>query len=103
MAPKFKDFIEDVPGGWMVGLGAVVLAPIVAPALSKAGKPLAKAAIKGGLRIYEQSRGAIAEASEVFEDLVAEVQAELADEREQRQLSVDHVANPTEAPSEFGE
>ncbi len=81
VASKFKDFIEDVPGGWVAGIGAIVLAPIVVPALAKAGKPLAKAAIKGGLRLYEQGKGAIAEAGEVFEDLVAEAQAELADER----------------------
>lgn len=87
MASKFKDFLEDVPGGWIVGIGAIVAAPIVAPVLAKAGKPLAKAVIKGGLRLYEQSKGAIAEVGEVFEDLVAEAQAELADER-QEELSV---------------
>ena len=81
MASKIKDFIEDIPGGWVVGISAIVLAPIVAPVLVKAGKPLAKAAIKRGLRLYEQGKGAIAEAGEVFEDLVAEAQSELADER----------------------
>ena len=88
MASKFKDFIEDVPGGWVVGIGAIVLAPIVV----KAGKPLAKAAIKRGLWLYEQSKGAIAEAGEVFEDLVAEAQAELADERRE-ELSAELSAN----------
>jgi hypothetical protein len=94
--------MEDVPGSWVVGIGAVVLAPIIAPALAKAGKPLAKAAIKGGFRIYEQSRGAIAEAGEVFEDLVAEVQAELADEHQQGTLPGDYIANTTEATPESG-
>jgi hypothetical protein len=89
MAPKFKDFLEDVPGGWVAGIGAIVLAPIVVPVLARAGKPLAKAAIKGGLRLYEQSRGAIAEAGEVLEDLMAEAQAELADERRQADLEAD--------------
>lgn len=83
MAPKFKDLIEEIPGGWAAGIGALVLAPIIVPALAKAGKPLVKAALKGGLRLYEKSRGAIAEAGEVLEDLVAEAQAELADERAQ--------------------
>lgn len=92
MASKFKEFIEDVPGGWVVGIGAIVLAPIVAPIVVKAGKPLAKAAIKRGLRLYKQSKGAIAEAGEVFEDLVAEAQAELADERRE-ELSAELSAN----------
>ena len=87
LGSKFKDFMEDVPGGWVVGIGAIVLAPIVAPVLVKAGKPLAKAAIKRGLQLYEQSKGAIAEAGEVFEDLVAEAQAELADERQAELLA----------------
>ena len=103
MASKFKDFIEDVPGSWIMGIGAIVLAPIVAPVLAKAGKPLAKAAIKQGLRLYEQSKGAIAEAGEVFEDLVAEAQAELADERQQEEdLSADF-STAVEATAEVSE
>jgi hypothetical protein len=83
VAPKVKDLLEDLPGGWVAGIGVLVLAPIAAPALAKAAKPLAKAAIKRGLSLYEQGKGAIAEAGEIIEDLVAEAQAELADERAQ--------------------
>jgi hypothetical protein len=99
MALKFKDFIEDVPGGWVAGMGALVLAPIVVPALAKAGKPLAKAAIKGGLRLYEESKGALLEAGEIFEDLVAEAQAEMADERAHAEAdysTIDTKAEPSE-------
>lgn len=94
MAPKLKTWMEDFPGGWVVGVGVLVLAPIVVPTLAKAGKPLAKAAIKGGLRLYENSKGAIAEAGEIFEDLVAEAQAEMADERAQTAADYAEIITP---------
>ena len=103
MVSKFKDFIEDVPSGWVVGIGAIMLAPVVAPVLAKAGKPLVKTAIKRGLRLYEQSKGAIAEAGEVFEDLVAEAQAELADERQPEALSTDFSTAVEAAAAEVSE
>lgn len=96
MAPKFKDLMEEIPGGWVAGIGVLVVAPLVAPVLMKAGKPLAKAALKGGLRLYEKGRGAIAEAGEVFEDLVAEAQAELADERAQTAASAQIIETTAE-------
>lgn len=99
MASKFKDFVDDFPGGWVVGIGAVLLSPIVAPMVAKAGKPLAKAAIKNGLRLYEESKGAIAEAGEVLEDWIAEAQAELAEERQQEDFFDDYTM-VTEPPAE---
>lgn len=55
-----------------LGLGGVVLAPILLPIL----KPVAKATIKGGVKLYEHSKAALTEAGEMLEDLVAEVKAE---------------------------
>jgi hypothetical protein len=49
--------------------------------LGEVGKPLTKAAIKEGLLLYEKSKEAMAEVAEVFEDLVAEAKAELAQEQ----------------------
>ena len=51
----------------LAGLGTLVLAPLVIPAVSKAGKSVAKTAIKGGLSIYEGGK-----------ELVSEARAELA-------------------------
>ncbi|WP_199247264.1 DUF5132 domain-containing protein [[Phormidium] sp. ETS-05] len=81
MALKIGDLLEEtgIPGV-AAGIGALVLAPILIPAVAKIGKPVAKAAIKTGILFYEKTKGAIAEAGEVFEDMVAEAQAELADE-----------------------
>ncbi len=89
MAFKVEDLFEDlgIPG-IAAGLGAVVLAPVLIPAVAKASKPVAKALIKGGIIAYEKSRNAIAETGEVLEDLVAEVKAELAEEEAQPSLEL---------------
>ncbi|WP_013324225.1 DUF5132 domain-containing protein [Gloeothece verrucosa] len=80
--------------GIAAGLGAIVLTPLVIPAVAKVGKPVAKAAIKGSIVLYEKSRGVLAEAGEVFEDLVAEAKVELAEEQTPNSVTVD---TPSEA------
>jgi hypothetical protein len=40
-------------------------------------KPLAKAAIKGGIVLYDKSREKLEESKEIIEDLVAEVKSEM--------------------------
>ena len=52
--------------------------------VAKASKPIAKSVLKGGILAYQKSRSLIAETGEVIEDLVAEVQAEIASEQEQQ-------------------
>lgn len=87
MAMKLGDWFEDLgTSGMVAGIGAIVLAPVIIPAIAKASKPLAKAVIKGGIVAYQKSRTLMAETGEVLEDLVAEVQAELASETEQQNL-----------------
>jgi hypothetical protein len=73
-------FEGGVPG-LAVGVGAALLAPIVLPLVAQVGKPLTKAAIKEGLLMYEKSKEALAEVTEVFEDIVAEAKAELAQDQ----------------------
>lgn len=83
MAPKIVDFVEDAGApGIIAGIGAVLLAPIVLPLAAGVGKPIAKSLIKGGITLYEKSRGAFAELGETFEDIVAEARAELAEEKQ---------------------
>ena len=82
---KVEDLLEDVGiPGIAAGVGAIVLSPILIPAVAKATKPVAKALIKGGIIAYKKSKSAIAETGEVLEDLVAEVNAELAEEELQQ-------------------
>jgi hypothetical protein len=63
--------------GLAIGIGAAVIAPQLIPALAGVIKPIAKAAIKGGLVLYEKGKEAVAEAGEMVEDIVAEVKAEM--------------------------
>ena len=60
------------------GITALVLAPIVLPVAAGVNNPLGKAALKNSIVIAEKVKEAVAQTQEVFEDLVAEVQAELA-------------------------
>ncbi len=71
-----KDIAEDLG---VPGITAIVLLPVLIPAAGKAAKPLAKATIKGGIVLYEQGKGVIANVGETLEDLIAESQAELAE------------------------
>ena len=63
------------------GLIGVALAPAIAPALGRVARPAAKAGIKAGLVLFERGRMAAAELRETVEDITAEVQAELHEER----------------------
>jgi hypothetical protein len=62
----------------LIGAAAVILAPIVVPAVLAGMRPLAKAAIKGGVLVFDKTREVFAEAEEQMSDLVAEARAELA-------------------------
>lgn len=72
---------ENAVIGIFIGLGAAVLAPVVLPVLAAVAKPLTKSAMKGGILLYQKGKETFAEAGELFEDLSAEVQAELAEEQ----------------------
>lgn len=71
----------------LIGIGAVALAPIILPAVAKIGKPIVKAAIKTSLNLYEKSQGVVAEAGEMFWDVVAESKAELTAEAQQQLMN----------------
>ena len=65
-------------GNIAVGAAVVLLAPMVIPIVGGIVRPFAKAAIKGGLMMYEKGREMVAEAQESVEDLAAEAKAEMA-------------------------
>lgn len=71
---------SETAKGLAIGVGVALLAPVVVTSLLGASRPLARAAIKSGLILYEKGREAAAEFSEVVEDLVAEARAELAEQ-----------------------
>ena len=75
------DLKDNVGSGLLIGIGAAVLAPVVLPILASIAKPVAKAAVKGGIMLYEKGKEVAAEAEEMFEDIVAEVKSEMAEEQ----------------------
>lgn len=70
-------FKGNIISGLAIGVGTALLAPVIIPVLASIAKPLAKAAIKGGITVYEKNKEFLAETAEVIEDLVAEAKAEL--------------------------
>ncbi len=74
--------------GLAIGLVVIVLAPAIAPAIAAVVRPVAKASIKSAIILYEKTLELITEAKESVEDLAAEVQAELAEERRQQTLKL---------------
>jgi hypothetical protein len=74
----FDDLLKgDAGKGLAIGIGAAILAPLLLPVIATAARPVARAAIKTGIILYEKGREAAAEFGEVMEDLVAEARAEL--------------------------
>jgi hypothetical protein len=71
-------FKGDTGKGLAIGLGAAILAPVAFAILSGAGRPVARAAIKSGILLFEKGREKAAEFGEVMEDLAAEARAEIA-------------------------
>jgi uncharacterized protein DUF5132 len=74
----WEDITERLEGkGWLgVGIGAVILAPVLIPALGRGLRPVAKGAIKGYLTVAEKARELFAETGEQLQDLVAEAKSE---------------------------
>jgi hypothetical protein len=75
-------FVEDLFKGSAVtsvavGVGALLLAPTILPAVGRVIRPAAKAVIKGGMVFYRET---LAEVGEVAGDLFAEARAELEHE-----------------------
>lgn len=79
--------VDDIKGGGLatvvVGAVAILLAPVVVPAVAQAARPLLKEAIKGGMLCFQKGREAMAEVGEMFEDIVAEARAEVESGRAQ--------------------
>lgn len=57
-----------------VGVGALVLVPVLLPVAKK----VAKASIKSGVKLYHNGQKTLAEMGELWEDTVAEAEAEIA-------------------------
>ncbi len=76
--------------GLAIGIGVVVVLPV----LAGAAKPLAKAAMKSGLILYNKGKEVVAGVGEVTEDLWAEAKTEA--EAEMKEKVVAEVGEMTE-------
>jgi len=81
MVPQFNFEAVDVPK-IVDGITALLVGPVILTVAEGINQPFVKTAIKEGIAFSERSQEAMAEVRERFEDLVAEVQAELAEERQ---------------------
>lgn len=72
------DLLKESPLGTVaIGVGILVLAPVVLPIVGRLSKPLVKEFIKQGYLIYEKTREGLAEVAELAEDAVAEARVQL--------------------------
>jgi len=73
--------LEDVtkgltsPTGLAVGIGAVILTPVLLPVVSSVARPLARAVLSTGIGLYRQT---VEPVSRAMTDLVSEARQELA-------------------------
>ena len=65
-----------------LGVSAALVAVAAIPLIITASRPLARVAVKSSLMVLEKGREAMAVAEEQFEDLVAEVKAEMVADRD---------------------
>jgi hypothetical protein len=72
-----EGFGESLLSNLLLGAAAVVLAPIVVPAVLAGMRPVAKTVVKGGVLVYDKAREMVAEVGEQMGDLVAEARSEL--------------------------
>ncbi len=78
MLETLKKAYQENPNRTLaIGIGALVLTPMVIPLL----KPVAKATVKTGVILYQKTKGTLAEAGEVMGDIIAEAKAEVIAEQ----------------------
>lgn len=74
----FEDLFKgNIGTGLAVGIGALVLGPVLVPALTSVLRPAAKAAIKGGIYVYDLACEALGQVNEMTGDIVAEARSEM--------------------------
>ena len=99
----WEDIAERLEGtGWIgAGIGAVILAPLLFPAVARGLRPAAKKTIKGYLSLSAKTRELVAETGEQWQDLMAEARSEHANRGSELvtfDLSGEDEAGPEGAP-----
>ena len=76
----FDDEQRNLLIGLGIGVATAALIKGVGPAFRGVGRPLVKASIRSGILMADKTREVIARMREDYEDLVAEVRAEMHEE-----------------------
>lgn len=66
-----------VGGGLLVGVGALVLGPVLLPIVGRVLRPVIKTAVTAGLTVYDAGREAVTEAAQGASEIVSESRAEM--------------------------
>ncbi|MBL29247.1 MAG: DUF5132 domain-containing protein [Rhodospirillaceae bacterium] len=82
MAGVRESIVIGLAVGVGIGVGLAVLAPSVFPHAARAARPMAKRAAKSAMRAYMRTREGLAEFGEYAEDVMAEAQSEVVQERQ---------------------
>jgi hypothetical protein len=97
--PRFDEVSKSVA----LGIGVAILIPVAVKMLVPILKPVARSAVKNGIRAIEKGREIVAETSEKMEDLVAETQAEMRDKRMVMDDDLEGVTGESSEQSGFAE
>ncbi len=71
----YRCALPGMTGLFLGTMGALLLLPILAPAVKKVGKSIAKTTVKGGIMVYEGGKEIVSEAQA---ELASAAQSELA-------------------------
>jgi len=85
---------EDLMKGIAIGLGAAVLVPVVITAVAPVVRSLARSAFKAGVMAYGKGLETTERVNEAMDDVVAEVEDELAEARAAEPLETEEPSAP---------
>lgn len=92
-----EKLLRSALGLAIAGLAGMLLAPVMLPAIARVGRPAMKGAVKAGFIMVARGRETLAELTEMAEDMLAEIQSELAAEAgEKAEAGASQAAMPTE-------
>ncbi len=88
-----EDLVKAEGSGPLVlGVGALLLAPTLLPAVGRMLRPIVKGAIKTGITVYEETYASVKEATG---DIIAEARAELDSEHRSHRSETHGAAKAT--------
>ncbi len=92
------DYLKgNIGTGLLIGVGALILAPVVLPIVAGILKTTTKAAVKTGVTLYEIGSEAVGEVGKIVGDLVTETTAVLSGEKEGEEAAAAAGAGEAEA------